>query len=252
MNALKTEESGLSSFFDVVAEDLHQIATLHSSEPTREVVNSLKEIGFPNSLGLKLSSKEAREAIAVFMNGVDNMPTPLTDEILDVLACDYADIYLNHTFCASPLESVWLDDDGLIYQEPMFQVRKYYEKHDLFAGDWRKRSDDHIVLQLDFISYLLEVEFSYERLQEIAQFMDEHLLRWLPQFAERASERCATLFFSGVVKLTAAYCEELRQILEKVLDTPRPSKEEVDRRMKPEKLIQIGESPYVPGVGPTV
>jgi len=38
------------------------------------------------------------------------------------LAADFAAIYLNHSIQASPCESVWLDEEGLMRQQPMFKV----------------------------------------------------------------------------------------------------------------------------------
>ncbi|MGI9452016.1 MAG: TorD/DmsD family molecular chaperone, partial [Geminicoccaceae bacterium] len=78
-----------------------------------------------------------------------------------------------------------------------------------------------------------------------------HLLRWIDRFAEQVKARCATPYFTGVATLTAAYVDELRGLLAEILDEPRPTAEEMEARMQPEKPGPCGApAPYVPGSGP--
>ena len=90
-------------------------------------------------------------------------------------------------------------------------------------------------------------------LEQVTIFMDEHLLRWLGNFGERVLVRCDTQYFAGVAAITAAYCEELREILADILQQPQPSREEIEERMKP-KQAQAEEMPvqFMPGIGPAV
>ena len=132
----------------------------------------------------------------------------------------------------------------------MFQVRAYYRRHGLAAANWSERADDHLVLQLLFLRHLLQ-EPSPETVREAATFMDKHLLRWIDRFADQVTARCATPYFAGVAALTAAYVDALRDLLAEILDEPRPSAEEMEARMQPEKPTPCGSpSPYVPGAGP--
>ena len=82
--------------------------------------------------------------------------------------------------------------------------------------------------------------------------MDEHLLRWIDRFADQVAARCATPYFAGVAALTAAYVDELRDLLAEILEEPRPSAEEIEARMQPEKPATAcgAPAPYVPGAGP--
>ena len=131
-------------------------------------------------------------------------------------------------------------------------MRKYYEAHDLGVADWRKRSDDHLVLQLQFVAHLFEQHPDREGCQEIGRFLDEHSLRWISQFAEQVTARAATLFYSGLAQVTASYLDELRTVLEELLDEPRLTAEQLEEREQADDLVQIASAPFVPGVGPTV
>lgn len=219
-----------------IADDLLILAILHDAEISAETVKELKDAGFPEGLALKLDSVRGGEAVKIMRYAVDRLPDPDEQGALDALVVDYADIYLTHKLRASPFESVWLDEDGLIMQEPMFQVREWYQRYGLAAKNWRERTDDHLVHQLEFVAYLLKNGANGEHLAEIAHFLDEHLLRWLTPFAERVASRCATPFYAGLAVLTAAYVDEIRDLVAQLLDVPRPTPEEIEERMKPKQV----------------
>lgn len=223
----------LAHFRNAAAQDLQELALLQDRELTPALLEEVKQVNFPDNLGVRLQTEVGKEADDFMRKAVTELPTPFTKELMDNLAVDFSAIYLNNSLHASPYESVWLTDDGLTRQEPMFQVRRWYEKYDLAAENWQKRPDDHLVLQLQFLSHLLSLDDEAETLREAAQFLDEHLLRWISQFASRVATRCDTAFYAGVVVLTAQYLEELRESLAQLLGEPRPSTEEIDQRMKP-------------------
>ena len=245
-------DKALRVFTRVVADDLAMLASLHDREPEEAFLQALREDGFPEGLGLKLLSKNGGRAVDLMKHSLATLPVPIDAATIDELAADYADIYLNHGIQASPQESVWIDEENLICQDTMFQVRAWYESHGLAAPDWRTRPDDHLVLELQFLIHLFESEPTKEVLREAAQFMDEHLLRWLIDFGQRVGQRCATSYFAGVATLSSTYCDELRDLLANILNEPRPSREEIDERMAPSREREEVEVSFVPGMGPAV
>ena len=227
------EESALLVHFrHAVAEDLRELAILQEGELTHALLQEIKELDFPQNLGLKLQKDHGKEAWVFMHKAITEIPVPIEKAILDKLATDFAAIYLNNTLRASPYESVWLTEDGLTRQAPMFQTRAWYEKYGLMAADWKTRPDDHLVLQLHFVSHLFKLDDKKETLQEASRFLDEHLLRWITDFAGRVANRCETTFYAGIVILTAQYLDELRDMLAQILEEPRPSPEAIEQRMK--------------------
>ncbi len=252
MAAANAKEDFLRQFRQRVAEDLRMLAALHDREPDVELAGELRTAGFPRSLTLPLEDGAAREAVYIMEQSLALLPPDADDKILDELAADYASIYLNYNIGASPEESVWLDEDSLICQNAMFQVRQWYESYGLEAPDWRTRPDDHLVYQLQFIAHLLELDEEHHTLEQAARFMDEHLLRWLGSFAERVMQRCDTPWFAGAAGLTAAYTEELRDFLAEILQQPRPTPEEIEERMQPRRQVEEVPVTFMPGMGPVV
>lgn len=241
----------LEAFRSAAAQDLAMFAVLHDAEPDADLIHRLKVSGFPQHLGLVLGTQRAQEAARILDAEIRRFPDPVDTQTLDGLAVDYANIYLINTVRAAPCESVWFDDEGLSCQRQMFQVRERYREHGLAAANWRVRPDDHLVIQLQFIAYLLDPQRSGDTLAEVARFMDEHLLRWSMRFAERVATRCNTPYFAGLAMLTATYCEELRDHLAGILGEARPSQKEIDARMRPRReVIPAVPLKYMPGLGP--
>jgi TorA maturation chaperone TorD len=248
------DSAGLpGDFCKAVAQDLAQLAVLHDTEADTSLIQSLQQSGFPAALGLRLESKAARDAMTLVERALAEIPDPLDEQQADELAVDYAGIYLTHAYRASPNESVWIDEEHLERQQSMFEVREYYHRYGLGAANWRKRADDHLVLQLQFLAHLFGEEQVDEVFTTAARFMDEHLLRWLMPFANRVAGRCATPFYAGINMLTGVYCEELRDLLADILGERRPTADETEVRMQQDKPVSV-EVPltFVPGAdGPS-
>lgn len=242
----------LETFCLSVAGDLAMLAVLHNEEPDAELIASLRNSSFPKGLGLRLESERGQQTLDLMEQALEALPKQLDEGTLDELAADYASIYLNHGIQASPEESVWIDDENLVCQDTMFQVRAWYKHHGLTAPDWRRRPDDHLVLELQFLSHLFGNEPTETSLREAAQFMDEHLLRWLNDFGDRVAQYCATPYFAGIATLSSAYCDELRDLLAEILDESRPDPEEIEKRMKPGRKPEEVPASFMPGMGPAV
>jgi TorA maturation chaperone TorD len=239
----------LDDFCRAVAQDLAELAVLHDAEVDASLLRSLKQSGFP-ALRLKLESRPAQEASALLERALTEIPESPDPQLIDDLAADFAGIYLTYAYRASPNESVWTDEENLERQQSMFEVREYYRRHGLGVENWRIRSDDHLVIQLQFLAHLFGDEDQLEHLATAARFMDEHLLRWVLSFARRVATRCVTPLYAGINLLTAAYCDELRDLLAEILDRPRPTEAEIESRVQADgaRSTNIPVS-FVPGAG---
>jgi TorA maturation chaperone TorD len=232
---------------EALAEDAEALAALHDRELTAETIAALREVGFPANLGLLPAGEHSIEAWHLMVAALEET-APGT---LDQLAVDYAAIYLTGAYGASPCESVWTDDDHLACQDAMFALREIYAAAGLAAEDWRRRPDDHLVLQLLYIAHGLRRASGPDELRRLAAMMDEHLLRWLPDFAARVAARCETPFFAVLAGLTLAWCEQLRDLLAERLGESRPSCEEVEARAMPQRRAEVAPLAYMPGAGPS-
>lgn len=239
---------------EALADDAETLAVLHDREIDPQMLKGLRTVGFPDNLALLPSTDASRKAWRLMAAAIGGLPAEFDEEELDRLAADYAAIYLTAAYGASPSESTWTDEDHLVCQEAMFQLREIHRAAGLAAADWRRRSDDHLVLQLAHLAHAFKGARQAEDWRRIAGILDEHLLRWLPDFAGRVAHRCETPFYAGLAMLTAAWVDQLRDLIADYLAERRPSREEIEKRLKPSHGIEGAVAPltYVPGVGPTL
>ena len=222
----------ITTLTQAISDDLTLISALQATELEAQTLTELKKLGFPDGLGLCLRSEKSITILNHLRSVVQQWPDKTGSTLLNDLAVDFTAIYLTAQLGAAPSESYWLDEEQLVMQKPMFEVRDLYREHGFKVENWRSRADDHLINELNFLSQIIGLDPALDKLPVAANFLDEHLLRWLGEFSERVAGRCEGDFYSGLVLLTAAYCEELRDLLAIILEDPRPSREEVEARIK--------------------
>jgi len=244
-------DAAWQSFAAALADDAESLAALHDRELDAATVAALKAVAFPANLGLLPDGEAARDAWTLMATAVAELPAAPDAAAIDELAADYAAIYLTGAHGASPCESVWLDDDRLVCQAPMFALREIYAQAGLATADWRRRPDDHLVLQLLYIAHALRKAAAADAdWRALAGMLDLHLLRWLPQFAARVASRAAQPVYAGLASLTAAWCEGLRDLIAEHLGEPRPTTEELEARLRKPQPATPAPLVYMPGAGP--
>lgn len=235
--------------FTLWAEVLAPMIRLHDREADGEVIEGLWASGYTDLLAAVAQGEEAEAAVSGFQQVLAGFPHPIPNALLDELAADYADGYLNHGFRAAPTGSVWLTEDHLERQEPMFAVREWYQHYGMTVPDWRTRSDDHIVHELQFVSHLLTLG-TPDALSDAAAFLDGHVLPWVPDFCAAIAARARHPFHAGVCLVTRGLLDGLRTDLEAATGrgrdvTPHMWTLQATRAARQEKADE--ESPFVPG-----
>ena len=228
------------------------IAALHDRELDDRLLAAVREVGFPDSLGLLPMGEAGAQALEILREAIAGLPPTLDSATRDALAADYAGIYLTNSYRAHPCESAWTDEDGLLYQQSMFELRRIYAEAGLHAVDWRLRPEDHFVTQLLFLAARARRIESVEQWRQLARILDEHLLYWIGDFCSRVWARCEQPFYAGLAALTLAWCESLREAVATSFDAPRPSREAVAARWRKSAPAEETAMLYYPGVGPTL
>ncbi len=248
----EVEQAQQRSATQAIAADLELLADLHDREPSREWLEAARLCPIQAQLGLVLESVAGRAALIAFDAALAALPPEPGKLEIDELAAEYANIYLRFLYRAAPCESVWVDEDGLQRQAPMFDVRAWYRRHNLVSRDWANRPDDHLVIQLRFLAYLFAQAEDRDGLAEAARFLDRHLLRWAGLFTRRVAGETPLPYFAAAAHLTQAYLEELRGQLEAATDLPREIPEAPAPAQTAGRTLTCADEvrPYVPGAAP--
>ena len=192
-----------------LADDAETLARLHDRELDAPALDALRGLGFPANLALLPAGEATRSA---WQEMAAALPSRSDPAMIDALAVDYAAIYLTGAYRASPTESPWLDDDRLTCQQAMFDLRSIYREVGLKAANWRWRSDDHLVLQLLFVSHCLRSSAGADALHKASEFLTRHLLNWLPRFVAQVVLRAEHDFYPALSNLTLSWCEQIREM----------------------------------------
>lgn len=196
-----------------LAEDVNILVRLHDREPDADLIARLKSADPSQWFSLALEGEAFAQGRALFLDSLGALSDPPAERDMDVLAADYAAIYLNYDYQAAATESVWRDEENLERQAAMFMTREWYARYGVTAPDWRVRSDDHLVNELQFLSLLLGLTDKEQSLGDCARFLRDHPIVWFPEFAKRVTTRCEAAFFAASALVTHAYLEKLAAVL---------------------------------------
>jgi len=129
---------------------------------------------------------------------------------------EYTRLFIGpHEVAAPPWESVYLNKDKLLFQQETRLVRLAYLKYAFLPLLYQQEADDHIGLECDFMYQLANLAYEkaeandstalQEVIQDQAEFLTEHLLLWVPAFAEKVTAHADTVFYQGAVQVLSGF-----------------------------------------------
>jgi TorA maturation chaperone TorD len=109
-------------------------------------------------------------------------------------------------------ESVYFNQNRLVFQEQTLQVREWFSRFGLQIERLNREPDDHIGLELSFMAHLASLalhalsEDDSQKYEDILQaqrdFLSQHLLCWAPAWARLVVEHARTDYYRGLAHLT--------------------------------------------------
>jgi putative dimethyl sulfoxide reductase chaperone len=125
---------------------------------------------------------------------------------------------------APPWESVYRSHEHIIFEKQTLQVRGYYAKFGLQVPNLHREPDDHIGLELLFLSHLcgLVVTGLEEGAEDDAaaiiqaqrDFLRDHVLQWAGQFAQKIIANARTDYYRGLAHLLVGTLQTAAEQLE--------------------------------------
>lgn len=145
------------------------------------------------SLFLEEPSDEAIEGInELFGSELSDAPFEIRE--------DYNKIFLSPGTKLSPYQSVHdfrPDTEPWLFSEPAESAQVFYAKAGLAMDDNLNLPPDHISAELFFMAYLVETDTGNMQMQ----FMQTHLINWIPEYCRKIQDAAATAFYREVAKL---------------------------------------------------
>jgi TorA maturation chaperone TorD len=185
------------------------LATVYRQEITSDF---LEQIRAPQFLG----------ALSVLgVEGIDDLIQKPGAELLEDLAVEYSYLFLGPGKHVSPHESVHHQREdgqwGKLWGASTVEVKKFIEATGLSYSDDFKGLPDHISVEFEFMQQLtLREEQAWKDedadkatacRQVEKKFIEEHLIRWIPNFCDKVIQEAELPFYHAIAALTRSFIE---------------------------------------------
>ena len=191
----------------------HLLGRIYQTEIDGSLLEQMKVMSFPG----ECREAELAEGYRCLRGYLDLCGT----DSLTALAADYARVFLGAgagkgSSAAYPYESVYTSPKRIMMQEARDQMAAIYAARGL--GKDEKTAglpEDHLALQLEFMAVLCHEAKNalaakredgfVSGLQDQLDFLDRHLLNWVPLFCADIGRHAESAFYQGIGKITNGF-----------------------------------------------
>lgn len=199
------------------------LSRLYASEIDEALLTELHDSRYPVHTGNDLAD-EGNRLIATYLSG-------RWENALTELAADYMRTFFGHGYsghaAAYPFESVYTSEKRLLMQSARDEVLALYRAAGLSKQDRWKEGEDHVALELEYLQILSgriaealrkgDTEKALGWIKSSYNFLDLHLVGWVPLFTAEVDKFARTDFYRGLALLTEGFLETDRELLEDLL-----------------------------------
>lgn len=170
---------------------------------------------------------EIKKAVKELVQFTDTIPSQDLVELELKLAADYARLFLSLSKVpAHPSESVYLE--GTLMQNSRDEVLKTYWSFGVSKKDTFTEPEDHIAVELSFVMYLCgkcieasrneDLKEARRYLQGQQDFLEEHLLIWVPKLVKDITNVAQTPLYKGIGALTQEFIQIDLSVIKGILE----------------------------------
>ena len=168
---------------------------------------------------------------------VQNMRDEFKDGAdLEPLKVDFSKLFVGpYEMSAAPYGSVYLEEGRKMMGDSTLDVKNRYREAGLDTAKTFKDAPDHISAELEFMYYLIfkeikafsksDTETAISFIQKQKSFLKDHLMVWVPQFANCITENAENPFYLNLAKATEAVLKENYEIVCTFLDFKKMNSE---------------------------
>ena len=215
----------LLDFFSNSADTYRFISRMMFKELNDEAIAELAKADYPTDTGNDCLDEGYRLLRRYFrFSGVDRRSQ---------LACEYARIFLaagvytKEKRTAIPYESVFTSEEHIMMQEARDDVVKRYRADGFKVNPDLHEPEDHLSFEFEYLANLSDraLEEAKEKDQAALRntverqldFIETHLLNWVPQLREVASSFAKLAFYLGMLYVAQGSLEQARDMLQEIL-----------------------------------
>ena len=148
---------------------------------------------------------------------------------IEPIKVDFAKLFVGpFSLLAAPYGSVYLDGERKVMGDSTLDVKNRYREAGVDTAGNFKDAPDHIAAELEFMHYLIfkEIESFSNSNAEAAvgfihkqkSFLEDHLMAWVPQFADNIIKNAENPFYANLAKATKAFLKDNYEAVCTILD----------------------------------
>jgi len=217
--------------------ELHEVKELQKYLAVRKKIYSLLGYAFYKEADAEYIA-ELRTFMPIFkelqgalgnehlLQGIDYVEAT-SDAELGILKMQFARIFLSTSYATKlksvvPQESVYLSPNRISMQDQRDEVLEIYYSEGIGKNKDFHEPDDHITAEFHFMSQMSQksiddldsgITAALPRLKLQVDFLNNHILKWVPAVCDDIVEITETNFFKAVAKLTNGFIETDCQML---------------------------------------
>jgi TorA maturation chaperone TorD len=196
---------------------LYFAGTMILWDPSNECIHDFWTRGIIKSLPVSSRNPKFIKASALLRNSLSD-----ENSSHEKMKDDYLALFTGkETSLAPPYESVYMNNDRLLYGKETGEVREFYQSYGWESKFKDSLPDDHLGIELLFLTLMIEkyLEFDDEACRkemrnEIKRFINTHLYNWVPRWNEDVQKNSITMSYKGIGTLIHACLEDLYSLME--------------------------------------
>ncbi|GFO97388.1 anaerobic dehydrogenase-like protein [groundwater metagenome] len=131
-------------------------------------------------------------------------------DIHEKLCREFTRLFVGPVPALFPYESRYID--GSMMARSLLKVKEEYRKAELKRAQGYHEPEDHIAMELGFMSNLC-MNGARESLKMQSDFLKDHLSKWAPAFCDELCEKSSNDFYRGIGKITKGFLISEKELL---------------------------------------
>ncbi len=204
---------------------LNLLGKLLYEPPTADQLHTLADEAVFDEFPLAIDRPAVADGLAALQQWSRDFVAGRPAADYEAVRSDHMHLFLGPgTVLAAPWESVQVDDEHLLFQTETLQVRSWYRRYGLQVIRLRQEPDDHVGLELAFLSHLAQQALTAQAAGDTAQltemlaaqrlFLKTHAQRWIPGWSAQVIQHARTEYYRGLAYLTVGVLAALEVALE--------------------------------------
>lgn len=197
------------------------LKTLFLTPPSKDLLNYLRKI---EDIRDNVVTPEIARGIDLLRKGANILP--------ERLALEHTLLFIGpYRLPAPPYESVYRTAERLVMQRPTIEVRRAYREAGLEVNGISAGPDDHVCAELEFMQHLCvkttsslkkrNSQAAINHLESQRKFLDEHLIKWVPEFSDDILRNTKQDFYKGVALLLSGFISSEREHIPEIIEAVR-------------------------------